>query len=157
MIGAVLIHADLNNAIMESVNLHDANLFYADLSNANLVGATLHQTNLNFANMTGANLLNSNLEKASLIETNLTNATIRGARIYGISAWGIKTEGIVQQNLVITSISEPEITVDNLEVAQFVYLLLNNYKLRDVIESVTSKAVLILGRFSKKRKKNTYL
>ena len=36
--------------------------------------------------------------------------------------------------------------------AQFVYLLLNNAKIRDVIDTVTAKAVLILGRFTDKRK-----
>jgi hypothetical protein len=36
--------------------------------------------------------------------------------------------------------------VGDIEVAQFIYLLLNNQKLRDVIETITSKAVLILGR-----------
>jgi hypothetical protein len=47
---------------------------------------------------------------------------------------------------------EPEITVDNIEVAQFIYLLLHNEKIRDVIDTVTSKAVLILGRFTAERK-----
>src|SRR4030095_2512079 len=41
---------------------------------------------------------------------------------------------------------------DNLEVAQFVYLLLNNKKIRDVIDTITSKVVLILGRFTSERK-----
>ena len=44
------------------------------------------------------------------------------------------------------------ITVDNLEVAQFIYLLLHNEKIRDVIDTITSKAVLILGRFTPERK-----
>jgi hypothetical protein len=35
--------------------------------------------------------------------------------------------------LVITPKDEPEITVDNIEIAQFVYLLLHNQKIRDVI------------------------
>jgi hypothetical protein len=47
---------------------------------------------------------------------------------------------------------EPQITVDNIEVAQFVYLMLNNQKVRDVIETITSKVVLILGRFTDERK-----
>ena len=57
-----------------------------------------------------------------------------------------------QQNLVIADYGETGITVDNIEVAQFIYLLLNNEKLRDVIDTITSKTVLILGRFSKDRK-----
>jgi hypothetical protein len=47
---------------------------------------------------------------------------------------------------------EPEITVDNIEVAQFIYLMLNNQKVRDVIDTITSKVVLILGRFTDERK-----
>jgi sugar/nucleoside kinase (ribokinase family) len=57
-----------------------------------------------------------------------------------------------QQNLVITPEGETAITVDNTKVAQFIYLLLNNKEIRDVIDTITSKAVLILGRFSKERK-----
>jgi len=37
-------------------------------------------------------------------------------------------------------------------VAQFVYLLLHNEKIRDVINTVANKAVLILGRFTPERK-----
>jgi hypothetical protein len=54
--------------------------------------------------------------------------------------------------LVITQESEPEITVDNIEIAQFIYLMLNNQKVRDVIDTITSKVVLILGRFTADRK-----
>ena len=46
---------------------------------------------------------------------------------------------------------KPEITVDNLEVAQFIYLLLHNDKIRDVIDTLTSKVVLILGRFGERK------
>jgi hypothetical protein len=54
--------------------------------------------------------------------------------------------------LVITPEGEPDITVDNIEVAQFVYLLLYNQKIRAAIDAITSKAVLILGRFTQERK-----
>jgi hypothetical protein len=57
-----------------------------------------------------------------------------------------------QHNLIITPEGEPEITVDNIEIAQFFYLLLNNEKLRNVIDTITTKAVLILGRFTSERK-----
>jgi hypothetical protein len=41
-----------------------------------------------------------------------------------------------------------------LEVAQFVHLLLHYERLRDVINTITTKAVLILGRFGERK---TYL
>jgi hypothetical protein len=64
----------------------------------------------------------------------------------------VKLQNAIQTNLVITPNYQPEITVDNLEVAQFIYLLLNNSKIRDVIDTITSKAVLILGPFTPERK-----
>lgn len=36
--------------------------------------------------------------------------------------------------------------------AQFIYLLLTNAEIREVIDTITSKAVLILGRFTPERK-----
>ena len=92
------------------------------------------------------------LQRLDLIDTDLTGADLTGCRIYGVSAWGLKLDGAKQQNLVITPADEPEITVDNIEVAQFIYLMLNNQKIRDVIDTITSKAVLILGRFTDERK-----
>ena len=56
-----------------------------------------------------------------------------------------------QRNLVITDRGEPEVTVDNIEVAQFVYLLLHNEKIRDAIDTVSRKGVLLLGRFTEGR------
>ena len=64
----------------------------------------------------------------------------------------MKLDGARQQNLIFTDAGEPTITVDNIEVAQFVYLLLHNQKIRSVIDTVTSKVVLILGRFTDERK-----
>lgn len=54
--------------------------------------------------------------------------------------------------MIITPEGSSEITVDNLEVAQLTYLLLSNQKLRNIIETISFKAVLILGRFTQERK-----
>ena len=88
------------------------------------------------------------LTGASLIEANLTAADLTGCRVYGISAWNLKLDGAEQKDLIITPPWEPEITVDNLEVAQFIYLLLHNEKVRDVIDTIGKKGVLLLGRFT---------
>jgi hypothetical protein len=87
-----------------------------------------------------------------LVETNLENAVLTGCRIYGISAWNLKlSQDTIQQDLVITERGEPKVTVDNIEVAQFVHLLLRNEKIRDVIDTVGKKGVLLLGRFTERR------
>jgi hypothetical protein len=48
-------------------------------------------------------------------------------------------EGATQQDLVITDWDEPTVAVDNIEVAQFIYLMLHNEKIRDVIDTIGKK------------------
>ena len=72
--------------------------------------------------------------------------------MYGVSAWDVKLDGAVQRNLIITPPEQPKIEVDNLEIAQFIYLILHDHKVRQVIDSIKSKVVLILGRFTPGRK-----
>jgi uncharacterized protein YjbI with pentapeptide repeats len=152
-----LSEANLRREHLRWANLHGANLKRANFSEAELKGANLQRANLKGTNLQGANLQGANLQRAilngaNLISTNLTNSNLTGSYIFGISAWNVHLGGAVQQDLVITNYGEPIITVDNLEVAQFIYLLLNNQKIRDVINTITSKVVLILGRFTDERK-----
>jgi hypothetical protein len=70
------------------------------------------------------------------------------SRVYGVNVWNLEGKFKEQKDLIITDILEPLVTVDNIKVAQFIYLLLNNKELRDVINTLTSKTVLILGRFA---------
>ena len=150
--GTNLSNADLSNANLFAANLVLANLIGADLTSADLTGAGLSNANLFAANLTGANLSNANLTGANLVGTNLTEATLTGCRIYGVSVWDINLTGALQNNLVITPEDEASIIVDNLKIAQFLYLLLNNQEIRDVITTITTKVVLILGRFTPERK-----
>jgi hypothetical protein len=86
----------------------------------------------------------------------IKGADLTGCRIYGTSVWSLElNDETIQQNLVITQKnllfpmrSEPEITVDNIEVTQFVYLLLHNEKIRDVIDTIGKKAILTPTLFS---------
>jgi Pentapeptide repeats (8 copies) len=123
-----------------------------DLTNANLTEADLTGANFIRANLSRANLSRANLTGARLVETNLDNANLNGCRIYGISAWNLKGVPRDQLDLIITRHDEPTVSVDNLEVAQFIYLLLHNEKIRGIIDTITSKVVLILGRFTPERK-----
>src|SRR5271165_4807256 len=115
--------------------------------------ADLSRADLSSAHLDRADLRGANLNKTQLINTDFRQANLTGSSIYGISAWDVKVDpGTQQQNLIITPSGEPVIIVDNIKVAQFIYLLLNHEEIRDVIETITSKAVLILGRFSPERK-----
>ena len=135
-----------------AVDLDRADLSGAELFKARLFWANLTEANLTEANLYGANLSDANLTHSSLVKTNLTGATLTGCSIYGISAWSLNLEGAKQQNLNVSDEGEPAIMVDNIEVAQFIYLLLNNEKIRDVLNTIGEKGVLILGRFTEERK-----
>src|SRR6266487_2821918 len=160
---ADLIGSNLSNAILDYVNLSGAKLSGANLSGAKLSGAKLSGANLSRAdlsgvdlsetyliraNLSGANLSRANLVRAILVKTNLEHANLTGCTIHGISVWRVQLKDAIQSNLIITDKDEPTITVDNLEIAQFIYLLLEHKKLRDVLNSVMEKGVLLLGRFS---------
>jgi uncharacterized protein YjbI with pentapeptide repeats len=157
LIGAKLSEADLSYAKLRRAKLgraqlRQAKLIGADLSEADLNRAGLSKADLSAADLTEANLIEADLRAVTMLNTDLTGADLTGCHIHGVSAWGLKLERTKQQNLVITTFEEPTITVDNIEVAQFIYLMLHNQKIRDVIDTITSKAVLILGRFTDERK-----
>jgi len=163
LIGADISRAKLGRADLQAANLKGANLSgamligadlsYAGLSKANLSGARLRGANLSYADLSKANLSGADLSVAHLVHSNLTDADLTGCHIFGISAWDLELEGAKQENLVISSENGmPAITVDNIEVAQFIYLMIHNHKIRGIIDTITSKAVLILGRFSDERK-----
>ena len=144
--------ADLRNANFNGADLRGAAFIEADLRRADLRGADLRGAHFKRAKLGGAKLSGADLDSATLVDVDLTGADLTGCRIYGVSAWGLKLDGVKQQNLIIAPQDEPAITVDDIEVAQFIYLLLNNEKVRDVIDTITSKVVLILGRFTDERK-----
>jgi uncharacterized protein YjbI with pentapeptide repeats len=147
--GATLIGARRPETRLDRANLRGADLSWADLSEANLSGAHLRGADLREADLSGANLSDADLGGANLNGAVLRDANLTGCHIFGVSAWRLTlSEGTKQQNLVITPDNEPQITTDDIEVAQFIYLLLHNEKIQRVIDTITSKVVLILGRFS---------
>jgi hypothetical protein len=77
---------------------------------------------------------------------------LTGCRVYGISSWDLQLDGAIQKSIIITPEDQPTIQVDRFDIAQFIYLLLSNAEIRHVIDTITSKVVLILGRFTDERK-----
>ena len=165
--GCIFRRADLSRAILTNANLRNTNLVNAKMQNLEASGADFYEADLSGARLTSANLpradflwakcrntdfTRANLMTAAFGRTDLRNANLTQARIWGASVWGVNLREAKQSSLVITLQDEPTITVDNLEVAQFIYLLLDNERIRQVIDTITSKVVLILGRFTPERK-----
>jgi hypothetical protein len=117
-----------------------------------LSGAILRGCDLTEADLSVADLSYADLRGAKLVKTNLSKANLTGCRIYGAATWGVNVQGAIQRSIVITDDGGPEITVDDIEIGQFLYLMIDNAQLRRVIDGITSKVVLILGRFTSERK-----
>ncbi|MBU1058161.1 MAG: pentapeptide repeat-containing protein [Proteobacteria bacterium] len=172
--GALFLSSNLTCA-----NLQRANLWNTNFKDARLRMADLREANLRDAYFKRADLTEANLSGAVLVGTNFEKAILRGCNVYGCSCWNVKLSEADQSNLVIrrgalefseidelnlyelkdelpsdyiARLAEPAITVDNLEVAQFIYTLLNNKTIRSLIDTITSKVVLILGNFNDQRK-----
>lgn len=130
--GANLTHANLRYAKFRSANLSKALLRSALLSGADLTGADLRGADLRAASLRRAKLIGADLRQAvlrhcSCVETNFERADLREAEIYGIAAWRLEGTPKHQSNLIVRADrKQPAITVDNLEVAQFIFLLMNN-------------------------------
>jgi uncharacterized protein YjbI with pentapeptide repeats len=172
---ASFLHVSMNNAVFDKAYLTNARFYdvimkgsnfnKTHFTNARLTRVSLEETTIEGCDLTGAILREVNLSKAALLRTSLTatsliSTDIRGASIidchvYGVSTW----DTIIDDSTVMIDLSiaknfwsKNQIRVDNLELAQFMYLLLNNEKIRYIIDTITSKVVLILGRFTEPRK-----
>jgi uncharacterized protein YjbI with pentapeptide repeats len=160
---ACFAEANLRQADLGDGYYFQANFTKADLTRASLAGSELIRSQFGKAILVGASLdrapieqtdfMEANLSKASLIHTSLYDCQLNGARVYGVSAWDTDLVEVSQNALLVTpSEGDEPITVDDIELAQFIYLMLANSKLRRAIDIITSKAVLILGRFTPPRK-----
>jgi len=144
--------ANLSGADLSGAFAPNTTLILADLRNATIVDASLNAANMLQADLSGADLSGTDMKLCHLVQSKLIGANLSGCKIYGASVWESDLSGANQSDLILSPNGEPIITTDNIEIAQFIYLLLNNQKIRHVIDTITSKVVLILGRFTPERK-----
>jgi hypothetical protein len=146
--------ADLTETSLVSKSKSCLELCLYNLSDADLTETSLVHADLSHARPWRPNLTRANLCEAILVSTDFKNAQILACNVFGISAWELALQGATQSDLIVSHPLERSVTpVDSLELAQFIYLLLNNERLRTVIDTITSKVVVILGRFTPYRKR----
>jgi uncharacterized protein YjbI with pentapeptide repeats len=159
---ANLIAADLTEVDLREADLHEGYLSGASLRRVDATGAILCEVNLCSADLCGANLTRADLSRADLsgadlsealcVDTVFVQTTLSGCRVHGITTRHVDLDGAVQEALCIMPHGQPAITVDQLEVAQFISLMLNHQHIREVVHALTSRFVLIVGCFSVERK-----
>ncbi len=83
MSSAILEFINLSNADLRRADLSKANLQYAILKSADLSGADLNGADLNGADLSGADLTHTNLSGVNLRNANLQNASLNKAKLRG--------------------------------------------------------------------------
>jgi uncharacterized protein YjbI with pentapeptide repeats len=158
----------IHRAFAEGLNLRGAVFEHAhfeegDFSKADFSGAVFRSTRFNKTILTGANFDDAVFVNCSLHRVNLVGASFRVREItetvvYGIAAWDLQTsEASKQSRLVIERTHElysgliaqgkVPLMVDDIELAQFVHYLSDHRKMRDTLNILNDKGVLLLGRF----------
>lgn len=166
--GMHFVKAEIFGAFAEGLNLRnavfDGTVFEeGDFSRAYFCGATFRNTRFNKTTLTnavfdGATFVNCNFNRVNLTGASFHVKEITETVVYGISAWDLQTsDGMKQSNLVIEKTYElysdliergaVPMTVDDIELAQFVYYLSSHRRMRDTINILNTKGVLLLGRF----------
>ena len=145
--------ADLTDTILSGATISNSSLAETVFNHAHMDRIDLSGTKLVRAKLIDCNLHEAKLINTSLVQTDLTGADLTGCQVYGASVWDLAIDETTKQNdLIVQRRGGPKVVVDDIEVAQFIYLLLRREKIRNVIDTITSKAVLILGRFTPDRK-----
>lgn len=166
--GMNLSRVSIHRAFAEGLHLRDsvfedAHFEEGDFSRADFGGATFRNTKFNKTVLTGAHFdgatfVNCNLNRVNLVGASFHVKEITETVVYGIAAWDLQTsDDMKQSKLVIERTYElysdliqqgkVPMMVDDIELAQFVYYLSNHKKMRDALNILNDRGVLLLGRF----------
>lgn len=151
-------HAILTGAGLSHANLNGANFSHALLKDGELYDADLTDTNFN-----GANLISAQLDGAILHRTSLLGAKLGGASVGLASIRQVRIDSTTKQRGLIADVhvmlDRPRgdavmfKEVNDIRLAQFHGAIEEYGAVANLIAAGASEVVLILGRFSPKRKR----
>ena len=150
--------ADLRGATLDEMDLQKADCRGADFSGASLRDAKLGHANLSASrfvdsDMTGAKLRLADLSESVLVRTKVGGADLGHATVYGTSVWDLIGDAADETSLIVTPPGQSRLSADSLAIAQFLYTLLRNPSIRNIVDTITTRVVLVLGNFKEPRKR----
>ena len=149
---------NVQNATITGCHFEEGDFSRANFSNTIFINTKFNKTILTDASFNGATFINCNLNRANLANADFSLKEIRETVVYGISAWDLKTTPEMKQSKLVIEKSYElysdiiasgriPMMVDDIEMAQFVYYLSSHKKMRNMINILNSKGVLLLGQF----------
>ncbi len=152
-----LTNTDLRGAILDGADLRCADCRGSDLSEAKVSGAELGRAKLARSRLVGTDLSRTalrgaDLSESVLIRTDLTESDLAYANVYGVSVWDVVGKPRDATNLIVSPPGTATLSTDSLPLAQLLYMLIRNENIREMVDTLTTKVILILGNFGKERK-----
>jgi|LGOV01.1.fsa_nt_gb uncharacterized protein YjbI with pentapeptide repeats len=164
---------EFNNCSFISAELHMADLCFAYFYNCQFndtrmrlsrIGSTIFsgcifcESDLSYSSAENTSFTNCYIERTKFksvhfVKADFTESRIIKCNVYGISSWDMILENTIQEDIYIMEDEDDLLSVDDIELAQFIYMMIENKNLRRIIDTITSSVVLILGRFTTERKK----
>ncbi len=149
---------NVQNATITGCHFEEGDFSRANFSNTVFINTKFNKTILTDASFTGVTFINCNLNRVNLANADFSLKEIRETVVYGISAWDLKTNPEMKQSKLVIEKSYElysdiiasgriPMMVDDIEMAQFVYYLSSHKKMRNMINILNSKGVLLLGQF----------
>ena len=149
---------NLRNAVFEGSHFEEGDFSRADFCGATFRGTKFNKTILTGANLDGATFVNCNLNRVNLVGASFCVKEITETVVYGIAAWDLVTSDEMKQSKLVIEktydlysdlIQQGKIPmmVDDIELAQFVHYLDDHKKMRNTLNILNDKGVLLLGRF----------
>jgi Pentapeptide repeats (8 copies) len=158
VIGAFAEGLNLRGCVCENTVFEEGDFSRADFSRATFWNTRFNKTILTNATITGATFRNCNLNRVNLVGADFRVHEISETVVYGVSAWDLTIdENSAQNKLMVEKTYDlysdliarqiVPVTVDNIELAEFIYFLTNYKRIRDAINILNDRGVLLLGRF----------
>jgi len=163
-----LCQARMQRLHLEQANFHQAILAKANLSGAHLEDANFCRTDMYETNFRNAHLNRANLQGVQMVRTKLAGADLSQCNVYGLSAWDLefgesrKKQVNQTQELIVryrpsyvrraSDDKLEKVNVEGVDLAAFMHLTLNNRNISRIIEAAGRKWVLLLGRFTQRKR-----
>lgn len=135
--------SSFRNSILKHASFNQVTFSEVGFSGSILTNCIFKHCILEKLDLYGASLINSEFYDSSIIDCD----------IFGANIWSIKTENTVQRDLKMpykeqkNDSDKEQITIDDIELGNIVYLLAVNSNFTKFIDQSKSSFVLVLGRF----------
>jgi len=145
--------ATMFDSIFENIDFRHSNFSNVNLSNSKFINCNLSHCYFSKAILQNVCFHNTNLTYSNFSEADIDNSSFDTVKLYGSSLWDIKYNKINCRNIDLSKLGNDSVVSDDIRLAPLIHLLEDD-KLADIIGSLKSNTVVILGSDSSSESMN---